>query len=99
MIRDIDYLVTDVDEAPLRNANLDIEGNTIQSIGPDVPDDLKAVDGARIGADFEIVSIGSATRSGPRSIRIPLVLGNPEGESITLALKLEIEPLLEDGEG
>lgn len=53
--------------------------------------------GARIGADFRIVSVGDARRQNDRAIRVPLVLGNDEGETITLALTIQLDPLL-DGE-
>lgn len=62
-----------------------------------MPRELKSSAGARIGADFEIVSVGSATVASPRSIQVPLVLGNPEGETVTLRLTLALEPLLDDG--
>jgi signal recognition particle receptor subunit beta len=52
--------------------------------------------GARIGADLKIVSVGSATRSGERGVRVPLVLGNDDGETVTLALTLQLDPLLDD---
>lgn len=53
--------------------------------------------GARIGADFEIVSAGQARLAGARSVELPLVLGNPEGETVTLRLTVSLAPLL-DGE-
>ena len=62
-----------------------------------MPRELKSAGGARIGPDFEIVSVGTATVASARSIRVPLVLGNPEGETITLRLTLALEPLLDDG--
>ena len=63
-----------------------------------VSDELKDAEGARIGADFEIVSVGAANRVGQRAVRIPLVLGNPEGETVTLALTVQLDPLLDPGE-
>ena len=63
-----------------------------------VSQQLKSVEGAHIRADFELVSVGTATRSGPRGVRIPLVLGNPEGESVTLSLTVQLDPLLDHGE-
>jgi hypothetical protein len=53
--------------------------------------------GARIGPDFEIVSAGQARLAGQRSVELPLVLGNPEGETVTLRLTVSLDPLL-DGE-
>ena len=63
-----------------------------------VSGELKDAEGARIGADFEIVSVGAADRVGQRAVRIPLVLGNPEGETVTLALTVQLDPLLDGGE-
>lgn len=57
----------------------------------------KSDSGARLGADLRIVSVGTAARTGDRSVRIPLVLGNDEGETVTLALSVQLDPLL-DGE-
>ena len=41
LIRDIDRLVTDVEEAPLKGAYVLIEGNQIQSMGEEFPADAK----------------------------------------------------------
>lgn len=61
-----------------------------------VSEELKQEDGARIGSDFEVVSVGTATKHGVRGVRIPLVLGNPAGQTVTLALKVELDPLMDD---
>jgi len=63
-----------------------------------VVDERKNAEGARIGADFELVSVGTATRDGHRAVRVPLVLGNAEGETVTLALTIQLEPLFDDGD-
>jgi hypothetical protein len=65
---------------------------------PAQPADIKQTSGARIGADLRIVSVGTASRSGWRGVEVPLVLGNDEGETVTLALKIQLEPLLDDGD-
>jgi signal recognition particle receptor subunit beta len=51
--------------------------------------------GAHIGADLRIVSVGEATRVGDRGVSVPLVLGNNEGETVTLALTIQLDPLLD----
>jgi signal recognition particle receptor subunit beta len=56
---------------------------------------VKPNGGARIGADLRIVSVGDASRQNDRSISVPLVLGNDEGETITLALTIQLDPLLD----
>lgn len=53
--------------------------------------------GVRVGADLSIVSVGEATRAGERSVRIPLVLGDGEGNTSTLALTIQLDPLTDDG--
>ena len=63
---------------------------------PAVEAELKTTPGARIGADLRIVSVGAASRSGRRAVRLPLVLGNDDGESVTLALTIQLDPLLDD---
>jgi hypothetical protein len=86
----------DIDGADADAARLAQE--TLDQPWEAVSQQLKSVEGAHIRADFELISVGTATRSGPRSLRIPLVLGNPEGESVTLSLTLQLDPLLDHGE-
>ena len=61
------------------------------------PDELGAPAGARLGAGFTIVSVGEATRADERSVRIPLVVGDDEGETSTLVLTVRLEPLVGGG--
>ena len=63
----------------------------------ELAEEAKQGSGARIGPDFQIVSVGTVTREGARSIRVPLVLGNPEGETVSMALSIALDPVL-DGE-
>jgi signal recognition particle receptor subunit beta len=58
--------------------------------------ETKPAAGIHIGADLQIVSVGTAEVSGRRSVRVPLVLGNDGGETLTLALTLQLDPLLDD---
>jgi len=64
-----------------------------------VAEELKDVEGARIGADFDVVSVGTATKVGTRGVRVPLVLGNPAGETVTLSLTVQLDPLLDETDG
>ncbi len=64
----------------------------------DVSHELKSDEGARIGPDFDLVSVGIAKRTGRRAICVPIVLGNPEGETVTLSLTIQLDPLLDRGE-
>lgn len=60
-------------------------------------DHLDTGRGARLGPDLTIVSVGTATRDGDRSVRIPLVLGDGEGETSTLVLTVRLDPLVDEG--
>lgn len=59
----------------------------------------KPAPGARFGADLRVVSVGTAVRHGARGVRVPLVLGNDDGETLTLALTVQLDPLLEGSPG
>jgi signal recognition particle receptor subunit beta len=63
---------------------------------PALRSEAKAGHGARIGADLKIVSIGQTCRTGDRAVRIPLVLGNDDGETVTLSLTIQLDPLLDE---
>ena len=57
---------------------------------------MKPDGGMRFGRDLRIVSVGTAERSDDRTVRLPLVLGNEDGETVTLALTLQLDILLDD---
>jgi signal recognition particle receptor subunit beta len=63
-----------------------------------IPDAVKSTGELRIGADLRIVSVGAASRVGERAVRVPVVLGNAEGESVTLALTIQLDPILDGDE-
>ncbi len=52
--------------------------------------------GVRLGRDLSIVSVGTASRSGERRVRVPLVLGDASGQTTSVALSIEIEPLIDE---
>ena len=58
--------------------------------------ETKASRGARISDDLRIVSVGTAQPSGRRSVAVPIVLGNDDGESVSLSLTISLDPLLEE---
>jgi len=58
--------------------------------------EAKPAAGVRLAPDLRIVSVGTATRQGQRSVRVPLVLGNDDGETVTLALTVALDPILDD---
>ena len=49
--------------------------------------------GARLslGADLSIFSVGKATQVGDRSVRVPLLLGDPDGNTLRVALTLKLD--------
>ena len=51
--------------------------------------------GVRIDGTLRIVSVGDAERVGDRAVRVPLVLGDGEGESVPVALTIQLEALLD----
>ena len=58
--------------------------------------EAKISNGARISDDLRIVSVGTAQPSGRRSVAVPIVLGNDEGESVSLSITISLDPLLDD---
>ena len=62
---------------------------------PGFADEIERPPGMRLGPDLTIVSVGEATRTGARSLRLPLVLGDAEGGTSTLMLSIQLDALLE----
>jgi signal recognition particle receptor subunit beta len=61
-----------------------------------VADELEQSGGVRMGPDLSIVSVGEATRSGERAVRVPLVLGDGDGNTSTLLLTIQLDPLTDE---
>jgi hypothetical protein len=61
-----------------------------------VTEEVEKNEGVRIGTDLSIVSVGEATRSGERAIRVPLVLGDGDGNTASLALTIQLDPLMDE---
>jgi signal recognition particle receptor subunit beta len=61
-----------------------------------VTSEIEKSDGVRIGADLSIVSVGEAARSGERSVRVPLVLGDADGNTARIALTIQLDPLMDE---
>ena len=60
-------------------------------------EEIERSEDVRLGGDFEIVSVGEATVMSPRSIQLPVVLANSEGETANLRLTVALDHLLEHG--
>ncbi len=52
--------------------------------------------GMHLESDLSIVSVGRASRAGDRSVRVPIVLGNSEGQTSTLVLTIQLDPLIDE---
>jgi signal recognition particle receptor subunit beta len=61
-------------------------------------DALEPPTGARIEQGLTIVSVGEATRADERTVRVPLVLGDADGETSTLVLSVRLDPLLDESD-
>ena len=66
---------------------------------PSLGGEIARPEGARLGPDLSIVSVGEASRVGDRSVRVPLVLGDGEGGTSTLVLTLQLDALAEEDPG
>jgi signal recognition particle receptor subunit beta len=58
--------------------------------------EIEKSDGVRIGTDLSIISVGEASRSGERAVRVPLVLGDAEGNTARVALTIQLDPLMDE---
>ena len=58
--------------------------------------ELTPADGVRVGADLSIVSVGQAERASDRSVRVPVVLGDGEGNTSSLMLTIQLDPVLDE---
>jgi signal recognition particle receptor subunit beta len=61
-----------------------------------VAGEIEKPEGLRIGADLSIVSVGKATQSGERALRVPLVLGDADGRTARVALTIQLDPLMDE---
>lgn len=52
--------------------------------------------GAQLGPELSITSVGEATRSGERGIRVPIVVADKDGRTSSLVLTVQLDPLLEE---
>ncbi len=107
---DLEVSTHDLEEAILsEGAGLDADATVVANDAPatesllDPPwhhgaDTLEPPLGARIGPDLSIVSVGEATRADERSVRLPLVLGDGDGETSTLVLTVRLDPLLDESD-
>ena len=86
---------TELDASALDLATSEAE-TLLEGSLPAFADEIVRPSGVRLGPDLTIVSVGEATRTGERSLRLPLVLGDPEGGTSTLVLSIQLDALIED---
>jgi signal recognition particle receptor subunit beta len=58
--------------------------------------EIAAPKGVRMGPELSIVSVGIAEQSGTRAVRLPLVLGDEEGNTSTLLLTIQLDALSDE---
>ena len=56
-------------------------------------EEAKPSDRLSLGAGLRVVSVGTARVEGERSVRVPLVLGDADGATASLALTIALEAL------
>ena len=78
----------------IETASLDAQ-STLDAPWPQVSGEIDRSQGVVLGPDITIVSVGDATRVGDRSVRVPLVLGDPEGQTTTLTLTIQLDALVD----
>ena len=86
------------EEHPETNALDDLAASAQTAL--DIPwDELEAepqtAAAAQLDSEFSIASVGTATRSGERSVRIPLVVSDKAGRTSNLVLTIRLDPLVE----
>ena len=84
-------------------ANVDLLHNEVEATRSildqgwhDPNDMLEPALGPRLGPGLSIVSVGQATRADDRTVRVPVVLGDADGEISTLVLSIRLDPLVDE---
>jgi signal recognition particle receptor subunit beta len=58
--------------------------------------ELQSPDAVRIEPGLSVVSVGEATRAGDRAVKVPLVLGDSSGNTSTLILTIQLDPVMDE---
>jgi len=58
--------------------------------------EIQSPHAVRLGSDLSVVSVGEAVRAGDRAVRVPLVLGDGEGNTSTLILTVQLDPVVDE---
>jgi len=86
----------DHSEAGELDALLSETQSTLDRPWSELNHEAKTSNGARLSDDMRIVSVGTARPSGRRSVAVPIVLGNDDGESVSLSITISLDPLLDE---
>jgi len=87
-------ILTEGEDADLADAQVRDAESLLETPWHDGGDDLSRF-GARLTGDLSIVSVGEATRVDDRAVRVPVVLGDGDGETSTLVLTIRLDPLVD----
>ncbi len=82
--------------AQIETASLEAQA-ALDAPWPQVSGEIERSQGVVLGPDLTIVSVGEASRAGERSVRVPLVLGDPQGQTTTLMLTIQLDALVDEG--
>ncbi len=82
--------------AQIETASLEAQ-QALDAPWPQVSGEIERSQGVVLGPDLTIVSVGEASRAGERSVRVPLVLGDPQGQTTTLMLTIQLDALVDGG--
>ena len=88
------------EEHPEANILDDLAGSTqasLETSWEELDGESEPLAAVQLDSEFSIASVGEATRSGERSVRIPLVVSDKSGRTSKLLLTIRLDPLL-DGE-
>jgi signal recognition particle receptor subunit beta len=86
-------------EAPALDAAVEDAQTLLDTSFDELAGEIERPAGVRLGPDVSIVSVGEAVRVGDRSLRVPLVLGDPAGGTSTLVLTIQLDALVEEDPG
>ncbi len=81
--------------AQIETASLEAQA-ALDAPWPQVSGEIERSQGIVLGPDLTIVSVGEASRAGERSVRVPLVLGDSQGQTTTLMLTIQLDALVDE---
>lgn len=89
----------DLESEEEQHAYAEIEGDTqavFDQTYERLAEEAKSDATISLGADLRIVSVGTVTRTGDRTMRVPLVLGDADGATASLAFTISLDPFVDE---